>query len=320
MKRSFTNKKTQVQNQEVFKLYFDRLHDICLTVFKWSGLPFDPIILPEVELYLNEILWRGETAAFIKVKTDDFNADRLGGYIPIIGTAVPSDALTWYGGSNNYTIQTKTATFHGTRDNVALCRPTPAKRSLFEVAARYALLLAQADSSIHVNMVNQNTPAIIQSPPGQELTYANMFEQVAGFKPVVYGREGLLGNEKEGIFAYRYLQPATYVSDKLEMLKHDLLNDFLNEIGVSAKSIEKKAQLISDELNLDFTANSLSKNIFLDVRQDFCDQIAAIYGDVVTIEFNCDVIYALRDFQMENVDNRGTSGTSGSDDNAGVEA
>ncbi|MBR2017832.1 MAG: hypothetical protein IKA00_11190, partial [Prevotella sp.] len=73
-------------------------------------------------------------------------------------------------------------------------------------------------------------------------------------------------------------------------------------------------------LNLDFTANSLSKNIFLDVRQDFCDQIAAIYGDRVSIEFNCDVIYALRDFQMENADNRGGTGTGGADDEKGVEA
>lgn len=308
MKKSFTNKKTQIQNQEVFALWYERLHDVCLAAFKWNGLPFDDLIVDEVEIYLNELLFRGRTAAFIKVTTDSFVADP-GGYIPIIGAAVPSDALTWYGGSYHYTISTKTDTFSGYRDRVALCYPTPARRSLAEVSARYAVLLTQTDMSMHVNMINQNTPAIIQSPPGQELTYANLFEQVAGFKPVVYGRENLLGNEKEGLFAYRYLQPAQYVADKLEMLKHDILNDFFNELGISAKSIEKKAQLISDELNVDFTSNSLTKNIYLDQRKAFCKQINTIYGENVSVEYNADVIYSFRDLQYENIDNRGVTGS-----------
>lgn len=307
MKKSFTNKKAQIQNQGVYILWFERLHDICLTLFKWENLPFDDILHNEISRYLNDILFYGQTAAFIKVHAGN-NAADLDGYIPIIGEAVPSSKLTWYGGSYRYSIKTKTLQFSGLRENTALCFPTPAGRSLFTVAARYATLLAQADQSIHVNMINQNTPAIIQSPPGQELTYANMFEQVAGFKPVVYGREGLLGNEKEGLFAYRYLQPAQYVADKLEMLKHDLLNDFLNELGVSAKSIEKKAQLISDELNIDFTSNSLAKNIYLDQREDFCKQINKMYGENVKVTYNCDVIYSLRDMELENIDNRGISG------------
>lgn len=319
MKKSFTNKKTQIQNQEVYKLWFERLHDICLTLFKWSGFPFEDIIGNEIYRYLNEILFRGQTAAFGLADPDTGFFSRDTGYIPIIGVAVPSDALTWYGGSYRYTIQTKTDTFHGDRTETALCFPTPARRSLAEISARYAMLLTQADMSTHVNMINQNTPAIISSPPGQELTYANMFEQVAGFKPVVYGREGILGNEKEGLFAYRYLQPATYVSDKLEMLKHDLLNDFFNELGISAKSIEKKAQLISDELNIDFTSNSLSKNIYLDQRQYFCDQIKMIYDMDVAVEYNCDVVYSMRDLQYENVDNRGVTGTVGNREKAGTE-
>lgn len=316
MKKSFTNKKTQLQNELVYAEWYERLHDICLTLFKWSGFPFEELIGNEIYRYLNEILFRGQTAAFGKANPDDNHFDRLTGYIPIIGVAVPSDAITWYGGSRHYTIQTKTDTFSGSREDTALCFPTPARRSLATVCARYATLLTQADMSTHVNLIGQNTPAVISSPPGQELTYANMFEQVAGYKPVVYGRENILGNEKEGIFAYRFLQPANYVADKLEMLKHDILNDFFNELGVSAKSIEKKAQLISDELNIDFTSNSLSKNIYLDQRQYFCDQIRLIYGIDAKVEYNCDILFSMRDLQMENIDNRGTSGTAGTEGGA----
>ncbi len=305
MKKGFSNRKQQVQNEAVYTMFFERLHDFCLTFIKWKNLPFDEAIRPEIELYLNEILYRGQTAAFYMADPETGKP----GYVPIIGAAIPSDAVTWYGGSYHYTIQTMRETFSVSREYTALCLPSPSKRSLISMCAWYAMQLSQAEQSIRVNMINQNTPAIIQSPPGQELTYANMFEQVAGFKPVVYGRENLLGDDKNALFAYRYLQPAQYVADKLEMLKHDLINDFFNEIGISAKSIEKRAQLISDELNIDFTSNSLAKNVFLDVRKNFCKEINRIYGLNVDCEYNVDIITAIRDKQTETADNRDISGT-----------
>ncbi len=307
MKHSYKSNKQQAQNQTSFALWLSRLHDVCLTVFKWKGLPYPDNIYKEVETYLNELLYKGRVVAFFEateVLENEFLVDKTG-YIPIIAEATPSNAITWFGGCNDYQLQTKTSTFHAKRGDIALCHSTPANRSLAVIAAHYATILSQLDMSMRVNIINQNTPAIIQSPPGQELTYANMFEQVAGFKPVVYGREGLLGDEKNGLFAYRFLQPAVYVSDKLEMLKHDLLNDFFNEIGISAKSIEKKAQLISDELNIDFSSNSVSKNIFLDVRKDFCKQINKLFGLNVDVEFNVDVLNAFRDFEIETADNVG---------------
>lgn len=309
MKRSYKTQKQQAQNQTSFALWLSRLHDICLTVFKWNNLPYPEQIYNEVQRYLNELLYKGRMAAFFQITENNTVADSQFGYIPIISEAVPSDRITWWGGCNEFTLKTKTATFHGSRDNIALCHSTPVNRSLAIIAAHYATLLSQCDMSMRVNLIGQNTPVIIQSPPGQELTYANMFEQIAGYKPVVYGREGLLGDERNGVFAYRFLQPATYVSDKLEMLKHDLLNDFFNELGVSAKSIEKRAQLISDELNIDFSSNSVSKNIFMDVRKDFCKQINKVYGLNVSVEYNVDVINALRDMQIEAADNVGKGGT-----------
>ena len=308
MKKGYSNKKQQFQNERVYMLWYERLHDFCLTFVKWNGFPFPEEIVRDVEMYLNELLFRGDTVGYIKT-IPETSAGEIDGYIPIIGAAIPADAVTWYGGSYRYSIKTERNTYHVNRDAVALCKPTPCKRSLASVCEWYAMQLAQADQSTRVNLINQNTPAIIQSPPGQELTYANMFEQVAGFKPVVYGRENLLGDEKNGIFAYRYLQPAQYVADKIEMLKHDILNDFFNELGISAKSIEKRAQLISDELNIDYTSNSLSKNVYMDCRKAFCEEIRRIYGDNVTVEYNVDILGAIRDKQTESADNRDISGT-----------
>ena len=289
-KRSYKSGRQQARNEIRFAAWVDRLHDVCLACFRWSGLPFGDEIYSEIEIYLNEILYQGKTAAFGLYTLESNESDPQHGYIPIIGEAVGCGGLTWYGGSYEYQAITKNATFRGTRDTLALCRPTAAGRSMESVVLHYADVLSRLEMSIDVNVRGQNTPVIIQSPPGQELTYANMFEQVAGYKPVVYGREGLLNDKEDGPLAYRYLQPAVYTADRLEMLKHDILNDFYNEIGISSKSIEKKAQLITDELYLDYTSNSLTRNIFMDPRREFCKQMKAIFGLPIECTFNADIL------------------------------
>ena len=280
MKKAFNSRKQQLQNDALYLLWFERLHDICLSFTRWEDTPFPEEIENDVIRYLNELLFQGHVVGF----------GLKDGYMPVLGQAVPGSGITWFGGHDTYTITTETGDImSAARPDLALCYPTPSHSwTLYQLAAHYAMLLTQAEQSIKVNMINQNTPAIIQAPPGQELTYSNMFEQVAGFKPVVYGREGLLDSKNSDLLAYRYLQPAVYVSDKLEMLKHDIFNDFYNALGITAKSIEKKAQLISDELNIDAMANSLTKNIFMDCRQQFCDEVNRLTGGNMTVTYNVD--------------------------------
>lgn len=284
MKRSYQSKKQQIKNERVYLMWFARLHDLCLTLFKWDGLPFADAVNREIQIYLNEILFRGQNAGLAYVEPGP------GIHVPVIGAVTPSDRITWWGGSNEYSLLTKTDTFRVLREDLCICKNTPLSEPLSFVCEYTAELLFMAQQCMRLNLLHQNTPVIIQSPPGQELTYANMFEQIAGYKPVVYGREGLMGNEKDGIYAYRYLQPAVYVADKVEMLKHDILNDFFNLLGISAKTIEKRAQIISDELNSDFSANSLSKNLYMDCRQAFCDEAKARYGLDITCSYNVDAL------------------------------
>lgn len=289
MKRSFQSKKQQVKNERIYLMWYARLHDLCLSLFKWDGLPFPEKVNREIQIYLNEILFRGQRAGFAYVEPGP------GLSVPVIGAVTPSDRITWWGGSNEYSLLTKTDTFRVTRDDLCICNNTPLSEPLNCVCEYTAELLYMCQQSMRVNLMHQNTPVIIQSPPGQELTYANMFEQIAGYKPIVYGREGLMGNEKDGIYAYRYLQPAAYVSDKIEMLKHDILNDFFNLLGISAKTIEKRAQIISDELNSDYSANSLSKNLYMDCREAFCAEIKDRYDLDVKCSYNVEALAKLMD-------------------------
>lgn len=279
-KKGYSSRKQQIQNETLYVLWFERLHDVCLAFCRWENLPFSESIRQDVGRYLNEMLFLGQPVGFAL----------LNDYIPILGQAVASSGITWYGKSERYTITTHTGdAWTGPRSEMAICYPTAGMGwSLYQLAAHYAMLITQAEQSTKVNMINQNTPAIIQAPPGSELTYSNLFEQIAGYKPVVFGREGLLNDKNGELFAYRYLQPAVYVADKLEMVKHDLLNDFYNALGITAKSIEKRAQLISDELNIDAMANSLTKNIFMDPRKSFCEEVNRITGGAMTVAYNVD--------------------------------
>lgn len=290
-KRAYKNKRQQLENEALFVLWQRRLKSYYHTIFKWEG--FDSVFgLPSKEIawYLNEILYHGRTAGYTVRRItagDGVLPSVVVAEVPLVGELSSSGAVTWYGGAAGYTFQTHTDSFLVPRDDVAVCYPSMSRYPVSELVDTVARNLMACEQCVSVNLRGQNTPVIITAPPGQELTYANIFEEVAGYKPVVYGREGLLSEQKDTLFGYRFLAPAQYVADKVEMLKHDIINDFFNALGVSAKSIEKKAQIIADELNIDALSNNLVKRSFMDARKDFCAQCAAL-GAVFDCVYNVD--------------------------------
>lgn len=269
-----TNKSVEAENRARFNWWRWKLAEYFLSAYKWEGLPFDDNIYGEVERRLNLILLETGKAGFC-----------YDGDYPIIGQVTASDAVTWWGGSYRYTITTCVgSTVSKDKSQVAICYNTPLRRSMFYTIDHYAQTLVNIDRAFDVNITSQNTPIIIRSPKGQELTYSNIFEQIAGHKPVVYGRENTFEEDTSPF----WLQPGVYVADKLELQHHDILNDFFFEIGVTSKTVEKKAQLISDEINIDRESISLAKNSLLDCRQSFCDQMKRLFGFDVKCKLNVD--------------------------------
>lgn len=113
----------------------------------------------------------------------------------VVGECVPSSNPTWYGGATKYQCQTFVKTTSKDISEVATLTASLSPITNYDIVSidglcrHYAALLYECDRCINVNLKAQNTPAILNAPDGQELTFANLYEQVAGHKPVVYTRD-----------------------------------------------------------------------------------------------------------------------------------
>lgn len=154
-----------------------------------------------------------------------------------------SSTRTWYGGSTQY--QCKTFVNTVTRDisEVATLTASLSPFTNYDVVSidgicrHYAALLYECDRCINVNLKAQNTPAILNAPDGQEMTFANLYEQVAGHKPVVYTRDmSPLKNQYDDIRQIIYQTPAPFVAANVEQLKSMLMSDFMFMLGVNGRT------------------------------------------------------------------------------------
>lgn len=259
------NKEQERQNELRFLFYKRHLTDLWFSLFKCQ-LPFDETIHHDVERWLNLILFEGNEAAL-------FYHDILGF---LLGRAEPIGSVNWFNRYNNYRITLANGkSFQRNIGEIAICRNTPLNVGMSFIISWYARLLADVAGALDVNLKGQHTPAIIRSPSGQELTYSNMYEQVAGHKPVVFGLEFF--NEDGKNFVYQ--EPAVYLGDKLYMLKNAIYDDFYGMFGLSHQTNEKKAQINNAEIGRDQESRELNYNVFNQPRQEFVNQGNALFYD-----------------------------------------
>ena len=211
----------------------------------------------------------------------------------VVGECIPSSALTWYGGATKYQCQTFVKSVSKDISEVSTLTASLSPLTNYDVVSidgicrHYASLLYECDRCINVNLKAQNTPAILNAPDGQELTFANLYEQVAGHKPVVYTRDmSPLKNQYDDIRQIVYQTPAPFVAGNVEQLKSMLMSDFMFMLGVNGRTQSKFAQVSSLEVMQDAPTLMVLRNSYEQARQNFCDQCNKKFGLNVKATFN----------------------------------
>lgn len=283
MKRNIKNQNTQYTNTMTLGLYYTFLRRIAVDAWTFEGLPFED---RDIEQRANNIL------------NDNFVRGQIGGLwkqgdFYVVGKVTPSSARTWYGGATGYQCLTFTDTMSRDIKELATLAPSLCPYSDFDVVSidgmcrHFANLLYECDRAILVNLQAQNTPAIINAPDGQELTFANMYEQVAGHKPVVYTRDmSPLKNQYDDIRQIVYQTPAPFVASNIEQIKSMIMSDFMFMLGINGRTQAKAAQVSSLEVMQDAPTLMVLRNSYERARQNFCDQCKDKFGIDVTATFN----------------------------------
>ena len=112
---------------------------------------------------------------------------------------------------------------------------------------RYATLLAMCDSGISVNLMNSKVAYVFKAASkAQAATMESMYDQIAMGKPATFvGENGTIN--QENFFTMPVKQ--NFVANDIQMLKHQIVNEFLTEIGINNANQDKRERLTDDEVN-----------------------------------------------------------------------
>lgn len=283
LKRNTKNQNVQAENIITAGMYYTFLRRIAVDAWTFEGLPFeDDDIYRHANSILNENFVLGKLGGLWK-ENDFF----------VVGECISQKALTWYGGATKYQCKTFVNSISKDISEVATLTASLSPFTNYDVVSidgicrHYASLLYECDRCINVNLKAQNTPAILNAPDGQELTFANLYEQVAGHKPVVYTRDmSPLKNQYDDIRQIVYQTPAPFVAGNVEQLKSMLMSDFMFMLGVNGRTQSKVAQVSSLEVMQDAPTLMVLRNSYEQARQNFCDQCNKKFGLNVKTTFN----------------------------------
>lgn len=112
---------------------------------------------------------------------------------------------------------------------------------------RYATLLAMCDSSIAVNLMNSKVANVFgASSKAQAETMKKMYDDINQGKPAVFINEEIAKRLTDNVVNLRVKE--SYIADEIEILKKNLMDDFLTEIGIQTANTDKRERLIESEV------------------------------------------------------------------------
>lgn len=255
------------KNNAAWIYYFNRLTELAVSMFKWTGLPETVD-----ERFLELVLFSDGHAVFFEDEAG-YLALRcaLGGQWNVYN--IPEERHAYSNGDTNFN-RTLTSS-----DSVIIYNNLLHINTRPDIA-QFADKLWDLDRTIEVNARAQKTPVLLSCDETQRLTLKNMYKEFDGNAPVIFGDKELNPNTIKAIST-----GAPYVADKLYELKTQIWNEALTYLGIPNVSVTKKERLITDEVQRNQGGTIASRNSRLLARQQACEQINQMFGLNVWCDF-----------------------------------
>lgn len=274
---------TAALNNITWRMYFDRIRDIAMSRFIWDGLP-DSV---DALYFERKLFALGSVAWFKDSELDDclclpyaYNS-RLSVYDRPL-------SIRAYANNYNYLVP-------DTKDFTIIYN-TITRQPSVNIAAMFARRLYNLDRIIDVNANNQKTPILILCDEKQRLTLENLYKNVDGNVPRIYGTKDL---DLTGLQVLPTQAP--YISDKLTQLKSDYWNELLTWLGISNVTYQKKERMNRDEVSFMQGGSMTGRRIWMQPREAAAEEINRKFGLNVSVSFNSEFV----DNRVENVESEG---------------
>ena len=156
------------------------------------------------------------------------------------------------------------------------------KNSILDVKM-FARRLYNLDRIIDVNANAQKTPVLITATPEQRLTMLNLYKELDGNAPVIFGDKNL---DLKNVSAINTNAP--YVADKLYQLKTQIWNEALTYLGISNTNVTKKERMVVDEVQRGLGGVIASRFSRLEERRAACMLINDMFGLDMWVDYRDD--------------------------------
>lgn len=251
----------QLEEQRLLLIHLEHYRNIALNLYEWEGLP-DGMEGRHIE---KALLFNGQ--AFF------YNHENLGYLcLPCANTG----DLNVYGEPTRLQV-----TGHGfseikhiTEGVMILNNPRFLATDI--TIQYYCKKLAQIDSTMNTNLIQQKVPFIFATGKENEFTIKNLYAKMYSGEPAIFVNQSLL-NERGDLNIQSISCEAPYILDKLQQHRFEVEKELLTFLGINT-TVEKKERLLVDETNANNELITLNVEIGLRERERACDLINERYG------------------------------------------
>ena len=238
-----------------------------MSVFEWKGLPESV----DTRFMESALFWQGQSVFYFDTDLDDYVALRcaMSGRLNVYGIPITRRAY----GYNNYQKEVDIS-------NSVLIYNNEIRTNSVDTCQLYAYKLANIARTIDVNVNAQKTPILIKGSESQMLTMKNIYLKYDGNQPVMYGDKDL---DISGLSVLR--TDAPFVAPALKELLDSTWNEALTYLGICNVNIQKRARLVTDEVLRSQGGTIASRYSRLNARQRAADEINAMFGLNVSVDF-----------------------------------
>lgn len=264
MKRKLIN--SQLSNFATYNMYLRQCLTLAENVFKFKYLPS----FIDVS-YLNKTLLRKGSIAFFKDEVLGLLALPyivIGG-LDVYGRPKKIEVI----GQNGYRRTLNSDEFVIMYDNNGRY---PLYLDICQYAERLALNVRTAD----INIAQQKTPRFFKTTQEKEKSIRDLVNNVDGYENTIVTYENMDLDETSMVLA-----PAPYVSDKIDLHKENVWNEFLRLIGISNLSYQKKERNISDEIQAMQGGTIASRFSRFEPRQRAIEEINKKFDEHIEVEY-----------------------------------
>lgn len=279
MKRKLIN--SQLSNFATYNMYLRQLLTLAENVFEFKNLnSFIDVS------YLNKQLLRKGSVAFFK--------DEVMGLLALPYIIV--NGLDVYGrpkvieviGQNGYRRKLKSDEFVIMYDNNGRY---PLYLDICQYAERLALNVRTSD----INVAQQKTPRVFKTTSEKEKSVRDLVNNVDGYENTIITYENMDLDETSMVLA-----PAPYVTDKIDMHKENIWNEFLRLIGISNLSMMKKERNISDEIQAMQGGTIASRFSRFEPRKRAIEEINKKFGQEIEVQYYDGEPSTIKEMEVED--------------------